>query len=141
MGLRQLRRTARQQAECVAVSYDRIQEFFTRHRCTSLDRVLFAVADEAGNTAMVSVAWVRMANSRDARELQTLMDKHGTGDISPLGAPLLGLADITFTGLRYGSNRNGSGVTIAEAENAAGAGFDHDTLDAIAEVAAYLPRV
>jgi hypothetical protein len=54
MGLRHLRRTARQQAECVAVSDGRIQEFFTRHRCTSLERVLFVVADEAGNTAVVS---------------------------------------------------------------------------------------
>jgi len=50
------RETARQQAECVAVSYGRIQEFFTRHRCTSLERVLFAVADE-GTAGQLGKRW------------------------------------------------------------------------------------
>ncbi|MFB9908488.1 hypothetical protein [Allokutzneria oryzae] len=141
MGLRQLRRATGQQIECVAVSYGRVREFFTRHRCASLDRMLFAVADKTGNTAVVSVVWVRMARTSDARKFRTLMDEHGTGDITPLGARLLDLANVTFTGLRYGSDRDGRSVTIAEAENAAGGRFDHDTLDAIAEVAAHLPRV
>src|SRR5690349_8456072 len=61
MGLRQLRRTARQQAECLAVSFGEVREFFTRTRCTSLERVLFAVADGAGNVAAVSVVWVGLA--------------------------------------------------------------------------------
>ncbi|SDM82531.1 hypothetical protein [Allokutzneria albata] len=141
MGLRQLRRTARQQAECVTASYGQVREFFARHRCKSLDRMLFPVADKTGNIAVVSVVWVGLVNSNDARKFQTLMDEHGTGDITPLGARLLDLANVTFTGLRYGSDRDGNTVTIAEAENAAGSRFDHDTLDAIAEVAAYLPRV
>lgn len=141
MGLRQLRRSARQQAECLAVSYGEVQEFFTRTRCTSLERALFVVADGAGNTAVVSVAWVGMANAGDARKFRTLIDRHGSGDIRPLGTPALDLADIRFTGLRYGSDRDGRTVTVAEAENAVGAGFDHETLDAIAEVASYLPPV
>ncbi|SMD21115.1 hypothetical protein SAMN05660733_06184 [Lentzea albidocapillata] len=141
MGLRQLRRTGRQQAECLAASFGEVREFFTRTRCTSLERVLFAVGDGAGNTAVVSVAWVGMASASDARKFHTLMERYGSGDIYPLGASLLDLADIRFTGQRYGSDRDGKSVTIAEAENAGGSGFDHDTLDAIAEVAAYLPRV
>lgn len=141
MGLRQLKRTAKQQAECVAVSFGQVREFFTAHRCTHLERVLFAVADEAGNTAVVSVAWVGLANARDAREFDNLMEVHGSGDITPLGGALLELGHIEFTGLRYGSDRDNANVTVAEAENAAGGQFDHDTLDAIAEVAAYLPRL
>jgi hypothetical protein len=141
LGVRQLRRTARQQAECLAVSYGEVQEFFTRNRCRSLDRVLFAVGDDAGNTAVVSVVWVGLAGTGDARDFQAVIDVHGSGDIRPLGSPLLDLAEIPFTGLRYGSDRDGTTVTVAEAENAGGGGFDHDTLDAIAEVAAYLPRV
>lgn len=141
MGVRQLRRTARQQAECLAVSFGEVREFFTRNRCTSLERALFAVGDGAGNVAVVSVVWVAMASTGDAREFRSLMDRHGSGDVHPLGAPLLDLADVRFTGLRYGSDRDGKTVTVAEAENAGGGGFDHDTLDAIAEVAAYLPRV
>lgn len=141
MKVRQLRRTARQQAECLAVSFGEVRDYFTRNRCTSLERAVFALVDDAGNTAVVSVVWVGMAKTGDARQLKTLMDRHGSGDIRPLGAPVLDLADVEFTGLRYGSDRDGTTVTFAEAENVPGSGFDHDTLDAMAEVAAYLPRV
>ncbi|MFD9702754.1 hypothetical protein [Lentzea sp. NPDC059081] len=140
MGMRQLKRTARQQAECVAVSFGEIREFFTRNRCTSLDRVLFAVTDGAGNTAVISVVWIGLASTGDARDFQTVMNRHGSGDVHPLGSHLLDLAEIQFTGLRYGSERDGKTVTIAEAETATG-NVDHETLDALAEVAAYLPRV
>ncbi|ROP42662.1 hypothetical protein [Saccharothrix texasensis] len=141
MGLRQVKRTVKQQAECLAVSFGRVREFFTTHRCTYVERVLFAVADEAGNTAAVSVAWVGTSSAGDARRFLDVVDVQGSGDITPLGGPLLDLGEITFTGLRYGSDRDGAAVTIAEAENALGGQFDHDSLDAIAEVAAYLPRL
>lgn len=140
LGMRQLKRAARQQAECVAVSFGEIREFFTRNRCTSLERVLFAVGDGDGNSAVVSVVWVGLASTSDAKDFETVMKRHGSGDIHPLGAPLLGLANIEFTGLRYGSDRDGKTVTVAEAETATGS-IDHETLDAIAEVAACLPRV
>jgi len=141
LGLKQTRQSLRQQAECLAVSFGEVRDFFTRNRCSSLDRMMFAVADEAGNTAVVSVVWVGMTTTGDARDFKTLVDRHGSGDIDPLGAPVLELAEVTFTGLRYGSDRDGKLVTIAEAENAGRGGFDHDTLDTIAEVAAYLPRL
>ncbi|WP_156755891.1 hypothetical protein [Actinokineospora pegani] len=141
MGLRQVKRIAKQQAECVAASFGQVRQFFTTHRCTHLDRVLFAVADGEGNTAVVSVAWVGLTDAREAREFDGLMETHGSGDITPLGGALLELGHVEFTGLRYGSDRDGAAVTVAEAENAPGARFDHDTLDAIAEVAAYLPRL
>ncbi|MCG8924804.1 hypothetical protein [Lentzea sp. CC55] len=140
MGMKQLRRTVRQQAECVAVSFGEVREFFTRTRCTSLERVLFAVTDGAGNTAVISVVWVGLASSGDARRFQTLMNRHGSGDVHPLGSHLLDLGDIHFTGLRYGSDRDGATVTVAEAETATGQ-VGHDTLDALAGVAAHLPRV
>ncbi|MCT2584185.1 hypothetical protein [Actinophytocola gossypii] len=141
MGLRQVKRTPRQQVSCVVASFGQVRTFLARHRCTFLERVLFAVADEAGNVAVVSVAWIGLRNSATARAFRELMDVHGSGDITPLGGPLLDLGEITFTGLRYGSDRDGTAVTVAEAENALGGQFDHDSLDAIAEVAAFLPRV
>jgi hypothetical protein len=140
LGVRQLKRTARQQAECVASSFGQIREFFTRTRCASLERALFLVGDGAGNSAVVSVAWVGLTSARDADRFESVMKVHGSGDIYPLGSSLLGMADIRFTGLRYGSDRDGRTVTIAEAELATGS-IDHDTLDAIAEVSAYLPRI
>ncbi|GAA2669363.1 MULTISPECIES: hypothetical protein [Actinosynnema] len=140
-GLRQVKRTARQQGDCLLASHGQVRDFFTTHRCTALDRVLFAVADAEGRTAVVSVAWVGLASTGQAREFTALVDEHGTGDITPLGAGLLELADVEFTGLRYGSERSGKEVTIAEVENAGAGGFDHETLDALAEVAAHLPKV
>ncbi|MEU4801039.1 hypothetical protein [Actinosynnema sp. NPDC023587] len=141
MRVRQVRRTARQWAGCQAVSYGEVREFFARTPCTSLERAAFALVDEAGNAAVVSVVWVGMAGAGDARSLKGVMDDHGSGDIRPLGAAALESADVEFTGLRYGSDQDGGTVTFAEAENLPGSGFDHDTLDALAEVAAFLPRV
>ncbi|MGW5053773.1 hypothetical protein [Actinokineospora sp. NPDC004072] len=140
MGLREARRAAKQQASCVAASFGRVQDFLTKHRCTSLKRVLFTVTDDAGNTAVVSVAWVGLADRRTARQFRDLVDIQGSGDITPLGGALLDLGDIDFTGLRYGRVLNRATLTIAEAENAQGGQFDHESLDAIAEVAALLPR-
>ncbi|WP_156094206.1 hypothetical protein [Lentzea aerocolonigenes] len=140
LGVKQLKRTARQQAECVAMSFGQVRDFFTRTRCTSLERAVFLIGDGAGNTAVLSVAWVGLASTKDAGKFKTVIDIPGSGDIRPLGSTALGLADIRFTGENYGSDRNGKSVTIAETELFSGH-FDHDTLDAIAEVSAYLPRI
>lgn len=140
LGVKQLKRTARQQAECVAASFGQIRDFFTRTRCTSLERALFLLTDGAGNIAVLSVAWVGLPSARDADRFESVMKIHGSGDIYPLGSSALGLADIHFTGERYGSDRDGKNVTIAETELVSGY-IDNDTLDAIAEVSAYLPRI
>jgi hypothetical protein len=140
MGVKQLKRTARQQAECITASFGQVRDFFTRTRCTSLERAVFLIGDGAGNTAVLSVAWVGLASTGDAGKFKTVIDIPGSGDIRPLGSTALGLADIRFTGENYGSDRDGKTVTIAETELVSGH-FDHDTLDAIAEVSAYLPRI
>ncbi|MEU4803897.1 hypothetical protein [Actinosynnema sp. NPDC023587] len=138
MGMRGLRQTAEQQAECVVSSFGRVREFFQGTRCASLDRVLFAVGDGAGNSAVVSVVWVGFAARGDAADFKSLIDRHGSGDVTPLGGALLGLADVSFSGLNYGSDRDGNTVVIAEAERIGGS-VDAETLDALAEVASYLP--
>ena len=139
LGLRRLDDRVRRQVECLSASHGEVREFFTHTPCTSLDRMVMAVGDGAGNTAVVSVAWVGFRTTRDLRAFKRIEDRHGSGDIHPLGAPLLGLADITFTGHNYGTDVDGATITVAEAETAAGH-LDPQTLDAVAEVAAYLPR-
>jgi hypothetical protein len=84
---------------------------------------------------VASVAWVGLVSARDADKFESVMNIHGSGDIYLLGSSLFGMADIRFTELRYGSDRDGKNVTNAEAELAAGS-IDRDTLDAIAEVSA-----
>lgn len=94
-------------------------------------------AGKAG--AVVAVAWVGFRNRRDAGEFKKLIDVHSTGDITPLGAPPLDLADIRFTGLHYQSRPDGSTVVIAETESASGH-VSGETLDAVADMASWLPR-
>jgi hypothetical protein len=139
MGLRELKRTEKQQADCVAASFGGVREFLRRTGCTSMDRVLFAVGDDAGNSAVIAVAWVGFDSRGDAREFQDVVDAPGTGDVKPLGAAQVGLADIAFSGANYGSGRDRTTVTVAEAEIATGY-LTPEVLDALAEVAAQLPR-
>ncbi len=139
MGVRELRRTSQRDLECSSSSYGRVREFFLRTPCTSLDRVLLTVGDDEGNSAVVSVVWVGFRTSGDVSAFKTVMDGHGSGDIHPLAAPLLGLADIRFSGLNYGSEANGRGIAVAEAETATGV-VAPDLLDALAEVASQLPH-
>ncbi|WP_433273937.1 hypothetical protein ACQPZF_20375 [Actinosynnema sp. CS-041913] len=138
-GMRGLRKTPKQAAECVVSSFGRVREYFEANRCSSMDRMLFAVGDAAGNSAVVSVVWVGFAGRGDAAGFKSLIDVHGSGDVRPLGGALLDLGDITFTGRNYGSDRDGDTVVVAEAETVSGV-VDAAVLDALAEVAAYLPR-
>ena len=139
MNMRTLKRTAKPALECVSHSFGQVRDHFVRNPCRSLDRTLFAVGDDRGNVAVVSVAWVGFRNRRDAGEFKRLIDVHGTGDISPLATPLLGLADIRFTGLNYHSRTDGTTVVIAETESASGR-VSRETLDAMADMASWLPR-
>jgi hypothetical protein len=138
IGMRQLKQTAKRNVGCVRTTFGEVQRSLIRNPCTSLDRKLFAIADRRGNTALVSVAWVKFRTSGDRRQFQKVIDVYGTGDIKPLAASLLGMADIRFTGRYYHSIPKGARLTVAEAEAVAGT-FDPKVLDGFAEIAAELP--
>lgn len=140
LGMRELKRTIKRDAKCLAASFGQVRQFFLRTPCTSLDRILFAVTDGAGNDAIISVAWIRFRTHTQAANFMDLIDVYGTGDIQPLASGLLGLADIKFTGRYYSSTRTASQITIAEAEPTSGH-LAPDMLKALAEVAAQFPRV
>jgi len=139
MGLHGLKRTEKQQVSCVDAAFGGVRDFLREAACTSVERVLFTVGDDAGNSAVIAVAWVVFSSRGDAQEFQTIMDAPGTGDVKALGAAQVGLADVAFTGANYGSERDRSTVTVAEAEIATGY-VTPEVLDALAEVAARLPR-
>ncbi|GGN22945.1 hypothetical protein GCM10011609_75420 [Lentzea pudingi] len=139
VNMRTLKRSAKSVSECVSHSFGQVRDHFVRSPCRSLDRTLFAVGDDQGNVAVVSVAWVGFRSRRDAGEFRRLIDVHGTGDISPLATPLLGLADVRFTGLHYQSRTEGTTIVIAETESASGQ-VSGETLDAIADMASWLPH-
>ncbi|HEX6467772.1 MAG TPA: hypothetical protein VF069_01655 [Streptosporangiaceae bacterium] len=139
IGMRRLRQpVSRRNLSCVLATFGEVRRTLIRHPCTSLERILFPIADARGNTALVSVAWVRFRTSGDRRQFQKVIDVYGTGDIKPLAAGPLGLAGVRFTGRYYGSVPRGMRLTVAEAEAVRGT-FKPEVLDGIAEIAAELP--
>jgi hypothetical protein len=83
-GLRVLDRGVDADTDCVAHSYGQVQDFFRTHPCTALFRALLEVRDNRGNLALLAVAWVDMPDADEARQLQQLMDRGGTGNITEL---------------------------------------------------------
>jgi hypothetical protein len=139
MGLRGAQHAVRRDFECVAHSFGQVRDFFVHTPCASLDRALFAVTDSGGNVIVVSVVWVGFRTRGAALKFKQLDDVDGSGNVSALGAGLLGLADVRFTGQHYASRTAGAMTVIAEAE-ASGGTVSDDVLDGVAEVAVLLPR-
>ncbi|GAA4005422.1 hypothetical protein GCM10022247_28480 [Allokutzneria multivorans] len=139
LGLRELKKHAKSDLNCVINSFGEIRGFLVRTPCKSLERGLFAIGDDEGNAAVVSVAWVRFHTRGHAESFEELHKIHGNGDITPLGSSLLGMAGVRFTADHYGSRRSGTTVTIAEAESGKGK-VSGEALKVIAEVSSYLPH-
>ncbi|AHH99874.1 hypothetical protein [Kutzneria albida] len=138
LSMRTIKKVLKEELACVTHSFGQVRDFFVRTPCRALDEAVFAIGDE-GSAVIVSVAWVGFRNSEHARDFQRVIDVYGTGDVTPLGGAVLGMADVHFTGQHYQSRRENSTVVIAEAEALTGH-VDNDVLDTVAEVAVLLPR-
>jgi hypothetical protein len=138
MGLKRLKKSAVRYAECVAVSTGRVRQFLARTPCRSLHRMLFVVGTGHASV-LVSVVWIGFRTRRQAAAFKDVEDIPGSGDIRPLAATVLGIGHIEFTAQHYHARPRGSTVTVAEAEPLSGRPSGQ-ALDAIADVAAYLPR-
>ncbi|MEV7094253.1 hypothetical protein AB0M80_15620 [Amycolatopsis sp. NPDC051045] len=132
-------RRLQREGDCVAAATDQVRDFLTRTPCTSLDRMLLAVGDGHGNAAVISVVRVGFRSKKQAKAFEKVEAVQGSGDVRPLEiAAVLGVAGVRMTGLHYKSRPEGYGMVVAEADTATGH-VDHGTLDALADVAAYLP--
>ncbi|MFS2295225.1 MAG: hypothetical protein FWJ90_21435 [Actinomadura sp.] len=139
LGMRRVKRSRpRRDAGCARFTWGEVRRTAIRNPCISLERRLFAIADRKGNTALITVSWVRFRNSGDRRRFQRVIDVYGTGDIKPLAASRLGFAGIRFTGRYYHSIPDKARLTVAEAEAVKGA-FSPEVLDGFAQIAAELP--
>ncbi|WP_410619619.1 hypothetical protein [Amycolatopsis sp. cmx-8-4] len=138
LGLKTLKKVAKRELKCAPYAFGQVQEFFVRHPCKSLSRMLLAVADGGGNTVVVTIAWVRMPKAVDARELRDLADRDGSGNIYALPDALLKQAGVRFTGDHYASRLDSSLLVIAEATSGGGRPADAVLEDA-ATVAADFP--
>ncbi len=138
MRFRTVRNAVREHVECAVHSYGDVREFLLHTPCRSLTRELLVIADGRGGTIVVATYWVRMWRTGDAERLQDLADTYGTGNITPIPAALIDVAELGFSGKYYDSRRARDLVVIAEAEQLTGQP-NADVLDAVAEVAAQFP--
>ncbi|WP_447004957.1 hypothetical protein ACRAKI_36215 [Saccharothrix isguenensis] len=139
LGVEISKQALKQELDCAENSFGQVRDFFLRTPCTSLDRLLLAVGDRAGNAAVVSVAWVTFPGRIQARQFDRIIDVAGSGDVKPLAGGVIGMPDVQFTARHYSSETTDTTITIAEAEPATGH-VEPDLLDAMTEVAAQLPR-
>jgi hypothetical protein len=140
--VKELKRAVRRlerEGDCVAAASGRVREFLAGTPCTALDRMLLAVGDGHGNAAVISVVRVGFRSKKQATAFERVEAVQGSGDVRPLEiAAVLGVAGVRMTGLHYESRPDGYGMVVAEADTATGH-VDGATLDALADVAAYLP--
>lgn len=115
-GLRVTGRIVDDAADCAAHSYGRVREFFRDHPCTSLRRAQFEVRDRNGDVALVPIAWVDMPTEAEARQLKTLMDTAGTGNVTELSRERGRYRTVRYTGDAYASRRDGTTVVNTQAQ-------------------------
>ncbi|WP_190819947.1 hypothetical protein [Saccharopolyspora pogona] len=125
--------------DCVLHSFGQVRDFFVETPCRSMTRTLVPLADEHGNTAVVSIAWVQMRTSGAARELDRLDYRDGTGDVTALGHSVLAAQGVSFTGEHYKSRVKGTLFVRAEAAPVSG-NPDPALLEGMAQIAVLLPR-
>jgi hypothetical protein len=118
---------------CVGHGYGDTEGFFADTDCTGLSRALYS-ADIGGEPVVVAVSRVRMADAASARNLRSLTDRNGSGNVSDLlreGVRYTG-SPSELSGAEYSSAVSGTTVTIVESawvnEDADGSSADIDKL-------------
>lgn len=101
--------------------------------------MLVALADGSGNIAVIAISWVEFRGRTATKKYRGISDEYGTGYVRPIAGAALAMADVSLTGQHYASRVTGRVAVTAEAEPVTGE-FDDTVLDAIAEVAAWIPR-
>lgn len=138
--LKKLKQAAKHELECLINSTGKVREYLAKHRCISLHRELYAIGDGRGNAAVISLARVGFPSKGDAEGCEKVEKVQGSGDITPLGGAMLGLAHLKFSGHHYQSRTDGKTMVVAETETATGH-VDDATLEALADVSVWLPRL
>ncbi len=100
---------------CAAHSFGEVSTYFQEHPCNGLDRAWYEVSD-GDNTAIVSVAWVEMPDADSAAELQTLVDRPGTGNVTELSKEDGPYQSVRYSGWYYRSGRDGDTFSSIQAE-------------------------
>jgi hypothetical protein len=115
-GLHVQRSAADSAEDCAAHSYGEVRTWFQNHPCTRVDRAWYEVRDDQDNKAVLSVAWVEMPDADSAGELQTLVDRPGTGNATELSKDEGPYQGTSYSGWYYRSSRDGDTFSSVQAE-------------------------
>ena len=100
---------------CLGHAYGDTADFFADNDCTGLSRALYS-ADIDGGPVVVAVSRVQLPDAATARDLRTLTDRNGSGNVSDLlreGVRYTG-SPAELSGSEYASALSGPVVTIVE---------------------------
>jgi hypothetical protein len=118
---------------CVGHAYGDTAAFFAETDCTGLSRALYST-DIGGEPVVLAVSRVRMADAASARNLRSLTDRNGSGNVSDLlreGVRYTG-SPSELSDAEYSSAVSGTTVTIVESswvnQDAKGSSADIDRL-------------
>ncbi|HVD26894.1 MAG TPA: hypothetical protein VNC79_00135, partial [Mycobacteriales bacterium] len=115
---------------CRGHAYGATADFFADNDCTGLSRALYST-EIGGESVVVSVSRVRLADAAAARSLRSLTDANGSGNVSDLlreGVRYTG-SPAELAGAEYASAVSGTTVTIVES-----AWVDEDAEGSSAEI-------
>ena len=102
--------------DCAADSYGEVRNYFSDHACRGLERAWYEVGDDEDHTAVLSVAWVDMPDAEAANDLQRLVDRPGTGNVTELSKQDGPPQDVRYSGWYYRSDVDGDTFRSVQAE-------------------------
>jgi hypothetical protein len=106
--------------DCAANSYGEVRNYFSDHPCQDVQRAWYEVSDDEDNAAVLSVAWVEMPDAEAANDLQRLVDRPGTGNVTELSKEDGPYQDVRYSGWYYRSDVDGATFRSVQAEPLAG---------------------
>jgi hypothetical protein len=106
--------------DCAGNSYGEVRDYFSGHPCRGVQRAWYEVSDDEDNAAVLSVAWVEMPDAETANDLQRLVDRPGTGNVTELSKEDGPYQDVRYSGWYYRSDVDGATFRSVQAEPLAG---------------------
>ena len=102
--------------DCAANSYGEVRNYFSDHPCQGVERAWYEVSDDEGNSAVLSVAWVEMPDAEAANDLQRLVDRPGTGNVTELSKEDGPYQYVRYSGWYYRSDVDGATLRSVQAD-------------------------
>jgi hypothetical protein len=102
---------------CASHSYGEVQDFFRRNPCVALHRETYVLEDQHGDgKVLVAYASVEMKDTDQARRLQEVLDKDGSGNVTELSRERGAYRSVRYDDAVFASERDGTVVVNAQAK-------------------------